>query len=140
MYRQAIYRLTIHEPAPLGAYREMSDRFEKELLRGSLDVLVLSALADAPLYGYLIQKQVRDATSGQAALAAGTLYPLLHRLESQKLIRSYWDEANGRPRKWYALTALGRKRLTSQAQAWQSYSQVMARLFAGVLKSPAEPA
>ena len=118
----------------------MSERLEKDLLRSSLDVLVLSALTAAPGYGYLIQRHVRDATGGQAALAAGTLYPLLHRLESQKLIRSYWDEANGRPRKWYALTAAGRKRLTSQAVAWQSYAQFMAKLLASVLKTPAEPA
>lgn len=118
----------------------MSERFEKELLRGSLDVLVLSALSEASAYGYLIQKHVREATGGQAKLAAGTLYPLLHRLESQKLIRSYWEESSGRPRKWYALTAAGRKKLVSQAEQWRSYTECMTRLLGSVLKAPPEPA
>lgn len=118
----------------------MPERFERDLLRGSLDVLVLSALVDAAKYGYLIQKHVREATSGHAALAAGTLYPLLHRLEAKKLVRSYWDESTGRRRKWYALTAAGRNRLSSQAREWQSYTECMGRLLAGVLKAPPEPA
>jgi PadR family transcriptional regulator PadR len=118
----------------------MSERFERELLRGSVDVLVLSALADGAKYGYALQKHLRDATGGRANLAAGTLYPLLHRLEAAKLIRSYWEEDSGRPRKWYALTAAGRKKLASQAQEWRSYAEVMTRMLAGVLKPPPEPA
>ena len=118
----------------------MSDRFERELLRGSLDVLVLSALATAPQYGYSIQKHVREATGGKAGLSAGTLYPLLHRLESKKLVRSYWDESSGRPRKWYALTAAGRKRLRTNAEEWHRYAEAMTRLLGGVLKMPGEPA
>ena len=118
----------------------MSERFQKELVRGSLDVLVLSALADAAKYGYLIQKHVREATNGQAKLSAGTLYPLLHRLEAKKLVRSYWDESTGRPRKWYTLTAAGRQRLVSDARQFQSFVESMTRLLAGVLKAPPEPA
>jgi DNA-binding PadR family transcriptional regulator len=101
---------------------------------------VLSALAEGAKYGYVIQKHLREVTGGQASLAAGTLYPLLHRLEAQKLVRSYWEEDSGRPRKWYALTAAGKKRLTSQAQQWQSYADCMTRLLSGVLKPPPEPA
>lgn len=118
----------------------MSERFHQELVRGSLDLLVLSALADASKYGYLIQKHVRDATSGQAKLSAGTLYPLLHRLEAQKLIKSHWEDATGRKRKWYSLTAAGRKRLSSDARQLQSFSESMLRLLASVLKSSPEPA
>jgi DNA-binding PadR family transcriptional regulator len=119
----------------------MSERFHKELVRGSLDVLVLSALAEQPKYGYLIQKHVRDSTAGHAALTAGTLYPLLHRLEAQKLVRSYWDESTGRKRKWYSLTAAGRKRLTSDARQLQTFAESMLRLLGGVLKkNPPEPA
>lgn len=118
----------------------MTERFHKELVRGSLDVLVLSALADTAKYGYLIQKHVRDATEGHATLAAGTLYPLLHRLEAQKFVRSYWDDTTGRRRKWYTLTAAGRKRLTSDARQLQSFAQSMMRLLAGVLEAPPKPA
>jgi len=117
----------------------MGERFHHELVRGSLDVLVLSALADASKYGYLIQKHVRDATSGKASLSAGTLYPLLHRLEAQKLIKSSWEDSTGRRRKWYSLTAAGRKRLASDARQLQSFAESMLRLLAGVLKPAAEP-
>ena len=76
-----------------------------------------------------------------AALTAGTLYPLLHRLEAQKLVRSYWDESTGRKRKWYSLTAAGRKRLTSDARQLQTFAESMLRLLGGVLKkNPPEPA
>ena len=84
----------------------MSDRFQRELLRGSLDLIVLSVLADGAKYGYLLQKQIRQASSSRVQVEAGTLYPLLHRLEKGKLIRSKWDSSTGRRRKWYELTAL----------------------------------
>ena len=113
----------------------MNERFHKELVRGSLDVLVLSALAEQAKYGYLIQKHVRDSTGGKAALTAGTLYPLLHRLEAQKLVRSYWDESTGRKRKWYELTSAGHKRLKHQAEEWLEYAECIRRLLALEWKS-----
>jgi DNA-binding PadR family transcriptional regulator len=118
----------------------MGKKFKQDLVRGSLDLLVLSVIADAPKYGYLIQKDVREATGGEANLAAGTLYPLLHRLEAKKWIRSQWEETSGRPRKWYSLTAVGRKRLVADARQWHDFAAAMSNLLAGVLKSPAEPA
>lgn len=101
--------------------------FERELLRGSLDTMVLSVLSDEPKYGYLIQKQLREASRGQVQAQAGTLYPLLHRLEADKLIRSKWDDSAGRRRKWYELTGAGRKRLSAQALAWRRYAECMSR-------------
>jgi DNA-binding PadR family transcriptional regulator len=103
------------------------EKFERELMRGSLDTMVLSVLADGPKYGYLIQKRLRDSSHGQVQAQAGTLYPLLHRLESERLIRSKWDDSAGRRRKWYELTASGRKRLAAQAQAWRRYAECMSR-------------
>ena len=100
----------------------MTSKFERELMRGSLDLMVLSVLAGGKCYGYLIQKHVREASGGRADLKAGTLYPLLHRLEDEKLIRSTWEASTGRDRKWYELTALGRKRLAAQAQEWTDYA------------------
>jgi len=100
----------------------VTSKFERELLRGSLDLLVLSVLAGGKRYGYLIQKHVREASGGRVDLKAGTLYPLLHRLEDEKLIRSTWEASTGRDRKWYELTAAGRKRLAAQAQEWVDYA------------------
>jgi transcriptional regulator len=106
----------------------MAENFERELMRGSLDLMVLSVLADQSQYGYAIQKQIRDASKGQVKLPAGTLYPLLHRLESDRMIRSRWDDSTGRQRKWYEITASGRKQLASQAKQWKSHSQCVERL------------
>ena len=99
----------------------MTDKFQRDLLRGSLDLMVLSVLAGSKKYGYLIQKEVREASSARVDLPAGTLYPLLHRLEDDGLVRSTWDDSTGRERKWYELTAAGRKRLAVQAQEWTDY-------------------
>lgn len=99
----------------------MTSKYQRELLRGSLDLMVLSVIAEQKQYGYLIQKRVREASGGRVDLAAGTLYPLLHRLEDDGLVRASWDDSTGRQRKWYELTAAGRKRLAAQAQEWADY-------------------
>jgi DNA-binding PadR family transcriptional regulator len=114
----------------------MNDKFERDLLRGSLDLMILSVLAGGKKYGYLLQKQVRDASGGRVDLPAGTLYPLLHRLEEDKLIKSSWDDATGRKRKWYELTAAGQKRLKTQAQAWFDYAQCVRELLATAALTP----
>ena len=90
--------------------------------------MVLAVLVDGPQYGYAIQRKVRDA-SGQT-IAAGSLYPLLHRLEVDGLVTPHWEQRTGRPRKWYALTPAGQARLKTQAADWQAY---LARLQALIL-------
>jgi PadR family transcriptional regulator, regulatory protein PadR len=105
-----------------------TDKFERDLLRGSLDLMILSVLASGKKYGYLLQRQVRDASGGRVEIAAGTLYPLLHRLEEDKLIRSSWDDDTGRRRKWYELTAAGHRRLKTQAQEWLDYAACVREL------------
>ena len=99
----------------------MKDRFSAELMRGSLDLMVLSVLSQGAQYGYAVQQRLRDATRGRVPLPAGTLYPLLHRLEAEKLIRSRWDDSTGRRRKWYELTKAGHVRLDAQAGQWLAY-------------------
>ena len=108
----------------------MSDKFQRDLVRGSLDLMVLSVLAGGKKYGYLIQREVREASGSRVELAAGTLYPLLHKLEDDGLIRSSWDASTGRDRKWYELTAAGKKRLAAQAQEWSDYAACVKQLLA----------
>ncbi len=117
----------------------MTDTFQRDLLRGSLDLMVLSVLADEAKYGYLIQKQIRDVSQGRVDLKAGTLYPLLHRLEADKLIRSKWDDTTRRRRKWYELTAAGRKRLQAQALEWHSYVECIGQLLSPILPTVPKP-
>ena len=118
----------------------MSEKFQRDLLRGSLDLMVLSVVAEEPQYGYLIQKKIKLASGEKVKLPAGTLYPLLHRLESDKLIRSKWDKSTGRKRKWYEITAKGRKRLTAQANQWQQYADCVSSLVGGFVTVNPNPA
>ena len=111
----------------------MMEPFPREYIQGSLDLLVLSVLSDGPKYGYLIQKTVRQATHDGVALQAGTLYPLLHRLEAEKMIKAKWDDSTSRQRKWYELTAAGRKHLTKQAQDWVRMADCMRAWFVSSL-------
>ena len=106
----------------------------KELIRHANDLLVLSVLADAPLYGYSIIKQVAARSDGAIRLTPGVLYPLLHQLEKEKLLASSWetvkDQTNpeptrGRKRKWYRLTPKGRRKLHQRAAAHRAYQAVV---------------
>ena len=106
----------------------MSDKFQRDLVRGSLDLMVLSVLAGGKKYGYLIQKEVREASRARVDLQAGTLYPLLHKLEDERLVKSSWDDSTGRKRKWYDLTAAGKRRLSAQAQEWVDYAECIRQL------------
>jgi DNA-binding PadR family transcriptional regulator len=100
----------------------------REHKKESLELILLSVLADRPLYGYAITKQVAGKSAGSIRLTPGALYPLLHDLEGQKLIASSWeevksdrrvdeDEAEGRKRKWYRLTPKGRRRLEQRIRS-----------------------
>lgn len=111
----------------------MADKFSSELVRGSLDLMVLSVLADGPKYGYRIAQRLREVSGEMVSMPAGTMYPLLHRLEDDKLISSSWDDSTGRRRKWYRLTPAGRRRLSQQARQWQAYADVVGRLLAPAL-------
>ena len=106
----------------------MAGKLSSELLRGSLDLMILSALSEGPMYGYSIQKRLAEASKQAVSLQAGTLYPLLHRLEADKLICSKWEKSTGRPRKWYELTAAGNRRLHQQAFEWHSYVACLKQL------------
>lgn len=111
----------------------MSDPIARDLLRGSLDLMILSVLAEEPKYGYLIQKKLKDSSDDQVTLSAGTMYPLLHRLEDDGLIKSRWDSTSGRKRKYYQLTVKGRRRLESQAIEWSRYASCISNLLAAVV-------
>jgi DNA-binding PadR family transcriptional regulator len=92
---------------------------ESELVRQHADLLVLSVLADGAQYGYAISKEVASRSDSRIRLTPGVLYPLLHKLEKQKLLLASWDEVRaetsdvdgGRKRKWYRLSAKGRRKL-----------------------------
>jgi len=113
----------------------MPKQFHRDLLRRSLDLMVLSVLADGANYGYLIQKHLRESSHGRGQLLAGTLYSLLHRLESDGAIRSKWDAKTGRNRKWYELTVAGRRLSATAANQWDQYAICIRQLLKPAVRS-----
>ncbi|MCY2967003.1 MAG: helix-turn-helix transcriptional regulator [Planctomycetota bacterium] len=118
----------------------MKSSSNSDWMKGSLDLMVLSVLASGSKYGYLLQQELQQASGGLVELQAGTMYPLLHRLEAEEWIRSRWDETTGRRRKWYELTDAGRNRLTQQAREWESYADCIRALLARVIDPVPRPA
>lgn len=116
------------------------DGLNPELMRGSLDLMILSALSDGAGYGYLIQQRLRDASGTRVDLKAGTLYPILHRLETKKFVRAKWDESTGRRRKWYELTAAGKKQIKVRVTEWQEYVACLSEILKPVLGTQPHPA
>ncbi|MCG8407837.1 MAG: PadR family transcriptional regulator [Phycisphaerales bacterium] len=109
--------------------------FNSNLLRGSIDLVALAALADGEKYGYLILKRLREASHDRHKVQAGTLYPILHRLEYAGAITSRWEDVGERRRKWYRLTRAGRAKLKNQAQQWYAFSDYINALLSPVLPS-----
>ena len=92
---------------------------EVDLLRSSLDLLVLKALAWGPKHGYAISEWIESATESLLLVEEGTLYPALHRLERRGWITSDWGVSeNNRRAKFYKVTAAGRARFRAQAPLW----------------------
>ncbi len=118
----------------------MSNRFGPDLLRGSLDLMVLSVLANGSTYGYDLQQKLLAASNELVQLQAGTLYPLLHRLEADKLIRSRWEASTGRKRKWYEITAAGKQRLCAQTAEWDRYVACIESMLAPIRSVTPHPA
>lgn len=97
------------------------DAINPELLRGSLELMVLSTLSSGKKYGYLIQSTLWESSREVIDLKAGTLYPILHKLEKEGFVKCHWENDTGRRRKWYELTAAGRKQLKTRAVEWGRY-------------------
>lgn len=88
-----------------------------ELRRGTIVICVLSQLLDEPQYGYSLVSVLKDKG---LAVDPGTLYPLLRRLESQKLLESMWDTNEARPRKYYVLSEFGRDVYSELCNEWRN--------------------
>ena len=111
---------------------------EIDLLRRSLDLLVLKALSWGPMHGYGISEWIESATSALLLLEEGTLYPALHRLERRGWITSEWGVSdNNRRAKFYRLTAAGRARFRAQAPLWHRHAEAIA---VALRRSSLEPA
>lgn len=102
----------------------------KDLVAASAAPLVLSILAEEESYGYAIIKRVHKLSEGEIQWTDGMLYPVLHRLEKQKLISSRWRVAeSGRKRKYYRLERAGTKALEGQRLQWQTVHATLLKLW-----------
>ena len=94
----------------------------KEMIRGHLDMLVLSIVTRGSSHGYAIAEQLRLASGGAFDLPEGTLYPALYRLEEDGWLTSEWTVVEGRRRRIYRITQAGRRELAHKHKEWSSFS------------------
>jgi DNA-binding PadR family transcriptional regulator len=93
----------------------------QNLARSCHEALILATLADGSKHGYQLALEIEDRSAGSFRFNHGTLYPILHTLESRGLIDGSWSEPSGkRKRRQYALTAAGRQRLVELRRAWKA--------------------
>ena len=110
---------------------------EGEVLKGHMDMIVLSALSRGPAHGYAIIEEIRSRSGGSFDLPEGTIYPALHRLESAGLLSSAWTTSEtGRRRRTYKVTAAGRRALRQQKDLWRQFAAAMDGLIGKVADVP----
>ena len=107
-----------------------------DLLQGTLDLLILKALALGPMHGWGVSLRIQQLSSDVLRVTQGSLYPALHRLEVQRLVASEMGTSeNNRQARFYHLTAVGRKHLVAETESWDRLSLAVAR----VLQAAAAP-
>lgn len=95
---------------------------DKELLKGSTVILILALLDREPMYGYQMMSELSEGSSGVFQFKEGTLYPILHALEAEGYVTAYWWEGEGaRRRKYYEITADGRRQLQAKRAEWARF-------------------
>ncbi|HEX9062110.1 MAG TPA: helix-turn-helix transcriptional regulator [Clostridia bacterium] len=99
---------------------------DKELMKGSIDILLLSQIALKDMYGFEIVKNLQAKSNNLYKMSEGTLYPALQRLEQKKYLKSYWgnSETGGR-RKYYSITEHGKKELIKKIEEWDRMSELI---------------
>jgi PadR family transcriptional regulator, regulatory protein PadR len=101
------------------------------LLRGTLDALILKAVAAGPLHGYGIADFVQETTGGVLEIEDGALYRALHRLEERGVLAADWGvSAQGRRARFYRLTPAGQVQLETEQRDWERYAEAVGRVFA----------
>jgi transcriptional regulator len=108
---------------------------QDQIRKGSTEILILSLLAEGPMYGYQISQELRQRSGGYFEMKEGLLYPTLHRMAQEGLLTSEWRETGtARRRKYYAVTDKGRRALREQTTKWRTFTKKLFHL----LGAPAE--
>ncbi|MGO9464913.1 MAG: PadR family transcriptional regulator [Isosphaeraceae bacterium] len=95
---------------------------DSQFLGSAVEMLILEIATQGPTYGYEVAQTVAERSGGYFELKEGSLYPALHRLERQKLLRSFWREADGRRRKYYEATEAGKRELAARKRTWLNFT------------------
>jgi PadR family transcriptional regulator PadR len=107
-----------------------------EILRGTLDLLVLKAVSWGPMHGYSVAQWIERATDDALRIEEGTLYPALHRIENRGWISAEWGRSESNQRaKFYSLTTKGRAQLRAETKDWTRYAAAVFQ----ALEAPAVP-
>ncbi|GEN35992.1 PadR family transcriptional regulator [Aneurinibacillus danicus] len=106
---------------------------DKEIMKGSIDILLLSLVAQREMYGYEMVKALKETSGDLYSMSEGTLYPALKRMEMKGWIESYWKETEGSSRrKYYRITEDGRKELKRKLRDWQSINRLIFKCSEGL--------
>ena len=97
----------------------------KELIKSSIDSLLLCVVEEQPMYGYEVIRELKRRSQGYFEFKEGTLYPALHRLEQGGLLTGKWQLTNGRQRRYYHITAAGLTRLEEERNKWLDFLNAM---------------
>jgi transcriptional regulator len=112
------------------------DKAQLELVRGTLDILILKALVWGPLHGYAITNLIHRQTEQALLVEEGTLYPALWRLENKGLVEGEWGlSENNRKAKFYRLTPDGRRHLRQETRTWEAYAAAVSKML-GATRPP----
>lgn len=111
----------------------MNEKYERQMKKGVLDMLVLKLLESEPKYGYQIIQEMKEKSEEIFLLKDGTLYPILYRLEEDGLVVSRWSEPEGKqvPRKYYEITVNGREALSQIQVIWKHISDGIRKIMEG---------
>lgn len=101
----------------------------KEIMKGSIDILILLLINQGDTYGYEIAKNIKEKSEGLYSIAEGTMYPALKRLEEKGYIESYWQDSDitGK-RKYYRITQAGKDSLKIRINEWGSITKIIISL------------
>jgi len=102
--------------------------YDGQLLKGTVSIMVLKLLSENDCYGYQIIRELEKRSESVFLLNEGALYPVLHKLETEGHISSYWEETGGRKRKYYHLTPKGSTFFESKHREWQEFSAMVSKI------------
>ena len=103
-----------------------------DLLKGTLDVLILKTLSSRPAHGYAVAREIQQQSDQALIVEEGALYPALRRLEKRGLLTASWGQTDtGREAKFYSLTAAGKKQLKQAVADWDRYVEAMGLVLRG---------